>query len=252
LPDVLVSGDLGERPIGGHLAAVTGLPSIWTIGCEARFQAVAGTHPCEVRARYQTFARWWHRAIWTSGSKRSMAWRSGLARRFVTPLRVVTGTAVMVSHGGAAKAGCAVLLGWATGGGNPGRARQLPPRLRHTHSTVGDCAPTCLTRLGQSIDVPVALKPLMLRGRTGIGKVPKIMDSRRIAQRWSPLSACPWLAALVAASTGGGASMTNGPGPEASASLGSASIAGTGYTGTGKPRRARRHRSQRDRERSIG
>lgn len=116
-PDLLVSSDLGRaRRTAAALARLTGLDVRLDPRLRERgYGPWEGLNHDEIRGRYPAdYARWGTPAPITNPEIESL---DDLAKRMAEALlevsdRVGTGTAVVVTHGAAARAGVEALLGW--------------------------------------------------------------------------------------------------------------------------------------------
>lgn len=131
-PDLIVSSDLRRAArTAGALAAVTGLPVEYDQRLRERdYGEWQGLDHAEIRERYpEQYARWGVVEPIGVGSIETVP---DLAKRVLATMRDVIerlsggGTAVLVSHGGAARAGIAALLGW-------------PEELEKTIGALGNC-----------------------------------------------------------------------------------------------------------------
>lgn len=116
-PDLIISSDLRRaRDTAAPLAALTGLP----VGTDARlrerhFGEWQGHTLAEVRERWpEGYAAWRAGETFTDGGVETT---DEMAKRHACALQAAAeqagdGTAVVVSHGGATRAGVAQLLGW--------------------------------------------------------------------------------------------------------------------------------------------
>ena len=148
-PDVIVSSDLRRAARTAEaLAAVTGLPVELDKRLRERdFGPWQGLTQAQIRERFPEDLARWHAAepienpaIETIDdmAKRVCAALRDVVERDVVERDVaervgVDGTAVVVTHGGAARAGCACLLGW-------------PRAVWHTLGVLGNCHLTELRR----------------------------------------------------------------------------------------------------------
>lgn len=119
-PDVIVSSDLRRTADTAAAAAVvTGLPIEYDARLRERdFGPWQGLNRDEIQARYPAdFARWWTTEPFEDQRIETvddMMKRVGDALREIAARLGDNGTALVVTHGGAAKAGTAGLLGWPT------------------------------------------------------------------------------------------------------------------------------------------
>jgi len=136
-PDVIVSSDLRRAARTAEaLAALTGLPVELDKRLRERdFGPWQGLTQAEIRERFPEDLARWHAgepienpAIETIDdmAKRVCAALRDAAERDVAERDVADSTAVVVTHGGAARAGCACLLGW-------------PREVWHTLGVLGNC-----------------------------------------------------------------------------------------------------------------
>lgn len=116
-PDLLISSDLRRAAdTAAALGAITGLAVDLDPRLRERdFGPWQGLTREDIRAAYpDDFARWWTPEAFADQRIETiddMMKRVGAALQDAAT-RVGDGTVVVVSHGGAAKAGCAAMLGW--------------------------------------------------------------------------------------------------------------------------------------------
>jgi probable phosphoglycerate mutase len=117
-PELIVSSDMRRTTrTADALAALTGLPVEYDVRLRERhFGPWQGLTMDEVRARFpDDFARFGTAAALTDPAietREDMAKRIGPAFRDAADRVGADGTAVLVLHGGTARVGCGVLLGW--------------------------------------------------------------------------------------------------------------------------------------------
>jgi broad specificity phosphatase PhoE len=138
-PDLLISSDLRRAAdTAAALVAITGLQVEYDPRLRERdFGPWQGLHQEEIRAAYPVdFAR---RATGEPFEDQRIETMDDMMKRVGAALhdaatRVGDGTVVVVSHGGAAKAGCAAILGW-------------PPMVLQTVEGLGNCRYSDLRRI---------------------------------------------------------------------------------------------------------